>query len=60
MGDRGSVPGWDRNFFLCHRVQTGSATHPVSYPMSTGVSLPGVKRPERESDHTHLNLVPES
>jgi hypothetical protein len=35
-----------RNF-----VQTGSGVHPTSYPMGTGGSFPGVKRPEREADH---------
>jgi hypothetical protein len=31
-------------------VQTGPATHPACYTMSTG-SFPGVKRPERVVDH---------
>jgi hypothetical protein len=35
---RGSIPdrGNDGNFFLRHRVQTGSGVHPASYPMGTG------------------------
>jgi hypothetical protein len=37
-----------REFFLCHRVQTGSGAHPASYP--TG-SYPGINRPRREADH---------
>jgi hypothetical protein len=40
------------NFSLRHRVQTGSGAHPVSYPMGTGGSFSGVKRPRRESDHS--------
>jgi hypothetical protein len=36
---------------LC--VQTGSGTHPASYPMGTGGPFPGGKaRPERDSDHS--------
>jgi hypothetical protein len=40
-----------RNLPLRRRVQTGSRAHPTSYPMGTGDSFPGVKRPEREADH---------
>jgi len=43
----------DENFCICHRVQTGSGTHSSSYPMNEGGSS-GVKRPEREVDHSHL------
>jgi hypothetical protein len=32
-------------------VQTGSEAHPVSYPMRTGSSFPGVKRQGREADY---------
>jgi hypothetical protein len=39
------------NFSLRHRVQTGSGAHPAPYPMGTGDSFPGVKRPGREADH---------
>jgi hypothetical protein len=38
--------------FTHHVVQTGSGVHPTSYPMGTGDSFPGVKRPGREADHT--------
>jgi hypothetical protein len=38
------------NFFLHHRVQTGSGAHPASYPMVTRAL--GVKRPGREADHS--------
>jgi hypothetical protein len=30
------VPAEDRNFYLHHRVQTGSGTHPTFYPMVLG------------------------
>jgi hypothetical protein len=29
-----------------------SGAHPASYPMGTGVSFPGVKRPEHEANHS--------
>jgi hypothetical protein len=38
--------------FLLHSVHTGSGTHPASYPIGTGCSSPGVKRPVREPDHS--------
>jgi hypothetical protein len=52
-------PARTRNYSLIHTVQTDSGTHPVSYPMSTGVSFSG------ESGWgvkltTHLHLVPRS
>jgi hypothetical protein len=40
------------NFSLHHRVQTGSGTHPASYPMGNRGSFPGVERPWREADHS--------
>jgi hypothetical protein len=37
---------------LHHRVHNGSGAHPSSYPMgTTDISL-GIKRPEREADHS--------
>jgi hypothetical protein len=33
------IPAGAGNFFLLHRVQTGSGAHPASYPMGTGGSL---------------------
>jgi hypothetical protein len=41
-----------RNFSLFYRIQTGFATHPVSYAMGSGVSFPEVKRPVHEADHS--------
>jgi hypothetical protein len=35
-----------------HFNDTGSGVHPTSYTMGTGGSLPGVKRPGREADHS--------
>jgi len=36
-------PAGGGDFFLRDRVQTGSVTHPTSYPMATGCSFPGGK-----------------
>jgi hypothetical protein len=47
------------NFSPHHRVQSVSGTHPVSYPISTGASSLGVKRPSVKLT-THLHLVPRS
>jgi hypothetical protein len=35
------VPDRLKNFSLLHVVQTGSVTHPVSYPMGTGGKAAG-------------------
>jgi hypothetical protein len=44
---------WEQTFSLLHVVQTGSGSHPPSYPMGTeGKSGRGVKLA------THLPLVP--
>jgi hypothetical protein len=37
---------------LLQSVQTGSGAHPASYPIGTGDSFPGVKRPGREADYS--------
>jgi len=39
-------------WFDHHRVQTGPGAYPASYPMGTGGSFLGVKRPEHEADHS--------
>jgi hypothetical protein len=39
-------------FALRHYVQTGSGSHPASYPMGTGAVSPGVKWPGCEADHS--------
>jgi len=43
-----------RRLFFSHRyrVQTGSGTHPASYPVGAGGSFPEIKRPGREADHS--------
>jgi hypothetical protein len=44
LDDRGSIARRGNEFFSFHyRVQTGSGTHPASYPMGTGGSFPGGK-----------------
>jgi hypothetical protein len=43
FGDRLLVGKGGGNFSLLHRVQTGSGTHPTSYPMGSGGSLFGGK-----------------
>jgi hypothetical protein len=55
LDDRGSrvrFPEGAGNFSLHHRVQNGSGAHPTSYPMGSRGSFLGVKRPEREIDHS--------
>jgi hypothetical protein len=54
---RAGRPGfdiWKRQelFSLCHRIQTDSGVYPASYSMGTGISFPGVKRPEHEDEHS--------
>jgi hypothetical protein len=46
---------WSRygqKFSLLQAVQTVSGAHPASSPMSTRSPSPGVKRQEREGDHS--------
>jgi hypothetical protein len=55
LDDRSSsirFPARARNFSLLHRGQTGCGFQPVSYPVGSGGSFPGVKRPGREADHS--------
>jgi hypothetical protein len=47
-----SLPAGVGNFYLHHRVQNGSGSHPASYPMDTRALSLGVKRPGREADHS--------
>jgi hypothetical protein len=44
------LPGAE-NFFLRHRVHTGSEAHPANSPVGTRVHSLGVKRPGCEADH---------
>jgi hypothetical protein len=41
-----------QDFLLLHRLQTGSGAHPASYTMDIESSSSGVKRQEREADHS--------
>jgi len=43
------------NFSFRRCVQNGSGTHTASYPMGTGGSYLGIRRPEREADHSPLS-----
>jgi hypothetical protein len=52
-------PSGARIFSLLHSVQTGSGAHSTSYSVDTGGSLPGLKRPGRETDHS-LHLMARS
>jgi hypothetical protein len=45
---------YGQEFSVLHVIQTGSWVHPTSYPMGTGGSFPGGKRPGREADHLPL------
>jgi hypothetical protein len=44
--------GSDGNFSLRHRVQTGSGAHPPPIQRVLRILSLGVKRPEREADHS--------
>jgi hypothetical protein len=44
--------GQVRNFIFFATTSRPAVTHPASYPMGTGDSLPEVKGPEREADHS--------
>jgi hypothetical protein len=45
-------PRLGQEFSLLHVVQTGSGTHPASYPMGTGGFFLGVVWTGREADHS--------
>jgi hypothetical protein len=40
LDSRGLILSRGKDFSLLHNIQTGSGAHKVSYPMSTGGSLP--------------------
>jgi hypothetical protein len=42
----------EASFSLLHVVQTGSGVYPVSYPMGTGGSFPGVKPPKSKPENS--------
>jgi hypothetical protein len=41
-----------QDYSLLHSDQTDSESHPASYPMGTGVSFPGLRRPRGEVDRS--------
>jgi hypothetical protein len=52
LDDQGSISGRATKSSLLHRVQIASGVHTASYPMGTGDSFPGVKRPGKQADHS--------
>lgn len=44
-------PGQDLS--LLYSIQTGPQVHPASYPVRTGALSPRIRRPERETKHSH-------
>jgi hypothetical protein len=54
LDDRGSdfESRWSQELSLLQIVETDYEVHPTSYPMGTGGSFPGGKRPGREVDHS--------
>jgi hypothetical protein len=59
LDGRDSIPARTRDFSLLHSIQNGSWAYPASYPMGTESCIPGVRRQEREDNHTP-HLVPRS
>jgi hypothetical protein len=53
-------PARARDISLLHSVHTSSEAHPASYPVGTGGSFTGVKRPGREADHSPQSSVARS
>jgi hypothetical protein len=47
----GSFPGRARYFSSCLCVQTGSVAHTAAYPTVPRASSPGVKQPDRDTNH---------
>jgi hypothetical protein len=43
MEDRGSIPNRGNDGIVSRRVQTGSGSHPASYPMGPGALIPAVR-----------------
>jgi hypothetical protein len=51
--NRHSFPGWG-DFSLLLRFQRGCGAKSTAYSNGVGRSLSGIKRPRRETDHSHL------
>jgi hypothetical protein len=47
-----SEPASQSISYVSPNVQTGSGSHPASYPKGNGISFPGVKRPGCEANHS--------
>jgi hypothetical protein len=47
-----------QNLSLPHVVQTGYGAHPASYPVCTGSSFPGLRRPVKITTDLCLGLRP--
>jgi len=43
--------------FSSPRVHTGSGAYPAFYPLGTGFSSPGIKRPGHETDHSPSSIA---
>ena len=52
---RGSIPGSSTYFYLSETSRP-AASHPASYPVDTGSSLPEATRPWRKTDHKHTQV----
>jgi hypothetical protein len=59
-GDRGSIPGRGKRFFLYLCVRTSSEAHPAFCTMDTGGPFPGAKRGRSVTLSTHPHLVQRS
>jgi hypothetical protein len=46
-------PAGANDFSLLNSLQTGPRAHAASHPMDTAGYFLGVKKPEREADHSH-------
>jgi hypothetical protein len=52
LDDRNSISGRDKDISLHHNFQTAYVAHLTSYRMHSILFPPGIKRSERESDHS--------
>jgi hypothetical protein len=46
------IPERTRDFSPRHIAETGSGTHPASYPVKNWVFTPGLRRPRHETDYS--------
>jgi hypothetical protein len=57
QGDRGSIPGREKDFSSNLCVQTGSEAHSLLYNGYRGLIPRGKARPGRDADHLPLSSV---